>query len=119
MASLDQYLDPPLYRPLHFLGFLVIGLVIYRRPSPQKRWAWTRRDSVFVAASAFTAAAVWAYEFLFSYQVSHLGGIMIYMIPLGLFILGPPDDSAKTGRIGGETVSPPVRRGLTTPAPTG
>ena len=88
LASLDQYLAPPLYRPLHFLGFLVIGLVIYVVLLPRKRWAWTRRDSAFVAASSFTAVAVWAYELLFSYQVSHLGGILIYMMPLGLFILG-------------------------------
>lgn len=88
LASLDQYVGPPLYRPLHFLGFLVTGVVIYLVLLPRKRRVWTRRDSVFVTASAFTAAAVWVYEFLFSYQVSHLGGIMIYMIPLGLFILG-------------------------------
>lgn len=88
LASLDQYVDPPLYRPLHFLGFLVIGVVLYLVLLPKKKRGLTRLDSVFVAASAFTAAAVWAYEFLFSYQVSHLGGIMIYMTPLALFILG-------------------------------
>ena len=87
LASLDQYVGPPLYRPLHFLGFLITGLVIYLVLLPRKWRVWTRRDSVFVAASAFTAAAVWAYELLFSYQVSHLGGILIYMMPLGLFIL--------------------------------
>lgn len=88
LASLDQYIGLPLYRPLHFLGFLVTGLVIYLVLLPRKKRVWTGRDSAFVAASAFTAAAVWIYELLFSYQVSHLGGIMIYMIPLGFFILG-------------------------------
>jgi hypothetical protein len=88
IASLDQYVGPPLYRPLHFLGFLVTGVVIYLVLLPKKKRVWTRRDSTFVTASAFTAAAVWVYEFLFSYQVSHLGGIMIYMIPLAVFILG-------------------------------
>ncbi len=88
LASLDQYVGPPLYRPLHFLGFLVTGVVIYLVLLPKEKRVWTRRDSVFVTASTFTAASVWAYEFLFSYQVSHLGGIMIYMIPLGIFILG-------------------------------
>ena len=87
LASLDQYVGPPLYRPLHFLGFLITGLVIYLVLLPRKKRVWTRRDSAFVAASAFTAAAVWIYEFLFSYQVSHLGGIMIYMLPLAVFIL--------------------------------
>ena len=88
LASLDQYVGPSLYRPLHFLGFLVTGVVIYLVLLPKKKRVWTPRDSAFVGASAFTAAAVWVYEFLFSYQVSHLGGIMIYMIPLVVFILG-------------------------------
>lgn len=87
LASLDQYVGPPLYRPLHFLGFLITGLVIYLVLLPRKKRVWTPRDSAFVGASAFTAAAVGIYESLFSYQVSHLGGIMIYMIPLAIFIL--------------------------------
>ena len=88
LASLDQYVGAPLYRPLHFLGFLVTGVVIYLVLLPKNKRVWTRRDWTFVGASAFTAAAVWVYELLFSYQVSHLGGIMIYMIPLVVFILG-------------------------------
>ena len=88
LASLDQYVGPPLYRPLHFLGFLVTGVVIYLVLLPKNKRVWTRRDWTFLGASAFTAAAVWVYELLFSYQVSHLGGIMIYMIPLVVFILG-------------------------------
>ena len=88
LASLDHYVTPPLYRPLHFLGFLVTGVVIYLVLLPRTKRVWTPRDSAFLAASALSASAVWIYELLFSYQVSHLGGIMIYMIPLVLFILG-------------------------------
>ena len=37
LASLDQYVGPPLYRPLHFLGFLITGLVIYLVLLPRKK----------------------------------------------------------------------------------
>ena len=87
LASLDQYVGPQLYRPLHFLGFLITGVVIYLVLLPKKNRVWTRRDSAFVGASALTATAVWLYELLFSYRVSHLGGIMIYMMPLAVFVL--------------------------------
>ena len=70
------------------MGIFVTGVIICLVLLPKKKRALTRLDRAFVVASALTATALWAYEFLFSYQVNHLGGIMIYMTPLALFILG-------------------------------
>ena len=89
LEKLDQYVDPAIYRPLHFLGMALVAGVFYllvpagkeKEKSQDPSWKSAYTWLVF-GAMVLLMVGMWIFELLTGNVVGHIAAVCIYMIPI-------------------------------------